>query len=45
MTCGSPTIINEGYSGSTNDGVLTNSAIVISSDYAVGSRSLLVGNR
>ena len=44
-TLGSTTIINEGSSGSSNNGVLTNSALVISSDYAVGSRSLLVGNR
>ena len=44
-TPGSTTIINEGSSGSTNDGVLTNSAIVISSDYAVGAHSLMVGNR
>ena len=44
-TPGSTTIINEGSSGSTNDGVLQNSAIVISSDYAVGAHCLLVGNR
>ena len=44
-TLGSTTIINEGSSGSTNDGVLRNTAMVISSDYAVGTRSLLVGNR
>ena len=44
-TLGSTTIVNEGYSGSANNGVLTNIAIVISSDYAVGSKSLLVGNR
>ena len=44
-TPGSTTIINEGSSGSTNDGVLQNSAIVISSDYAVGAHSLLIGNR
>ena len=37
-TPGSTTIINEGSSGSTNDGVLQNSAIVISSDYAVGTQ-------
>ena len=45
---GSTTIITEGSSASTNDGVLTNSAIngiVISSDYAVGTHSLLVRNR
>ena len=44
-TPGSTTIINEGSTGSTNNGVLQNSAIVISSDYAVGLHSLLVGNR
>ena len=43
-TPGSTTIINEGSSGSTNDGVLQNGAIVISSDYAVGKNSLMVGN-
>ena len=37
--------MNEGYSGSINNGVLQNIAIVISSDYAVGAHSLLVGNR
>ena len=44
-TRGSTTIINEGSSGTVNDGVLQNSAIVISSDYAVGGHSLMVGNR
>ena len=44
-TPGSTTIINEGSSGSTNDGVLQYSAIVISSDYAVGAHSVLIGNR
>ena len=44
-TLGSTTIINEGSSGSTNDGVLTNGAIVVSTDYAVGTRSLLIGTR
>ena len=38
-TPGSTAIINEGYSGSTNNGVLQNSAIVIASDYAVGAHS------
>ena len=38
---GSKTIVNEGFTGSTNNGVLTKSAFVTPSDYAVGSYSLL----
>ena len=40
-TSGSTSITNEGSTGSRNNGVLTNSAFVTPSDYAVDSYSLL----
>ena len=43
-TLGSISIINEGSLGSTNNGVLKNSIVVISSYYDVGTHTLLIGN-
>ena len=44
-TLGSTSITNEGSSGSSNNAVLQNNAIVISSDYAVGGQCLQTGNQ